>query len=1506
MNTMKLAPSPITDQAVLDQCKKALNKWSNALPFSVTRNLGDAVQLVSANMYHAYSFSVGTDFVKRNFDLQKGGKPVDAPTDIKRFTLWSVPGVKDSGDFDFAIKETCYKETCGHCHGRGETTCDHCHGKGKVTCPSCDGKGEGKCKTCHGYGQLRCDKCGDGGRLDSMFKSTSMYKRDGEIRVGNSDSWRTCPKCHGTARQTCSTCHGSKIVKCSKCGGRGEVKCSKCGGSGSVKCSECDGRGWNSFTWHLIQKQDKDELGIMFYDAGIAEKPEVKKCKKYAKTSVFSEKKDAGQVAMTGIGADCADFAHELHAKWKATFEKFDGVEDVRVLTQQVEFVQYDAFVRYEYKYHDKNYLIWIDLANKKVFEGPEGGMMSEWSGKVAKEGDKFAWKDPQRAIRSYAMACAISKDNQEPAKKARKQLALGSWLFRLTTAGVGGWLWSVFLGAQGVDPIFGWYVAGAIVVLDFLFARKGLWVSFVAAGAVYGGLAYLFPGLVSPDVAEEAVEVNRSLPVEITGNAPLSEYIVYSILLWIGGTLLFVRDFALRIRGGVWVFPVLGALVGAACAPTGYLDFAKDPLRFLFILRAVTYGVCGLAVARTLSRAFVQNCGRNAQKFPNFLIRFEAKTLNPTFWLMPVYAVAFVGVGVIWYFYAGPGVRVEEKAQAAERFLQNERSVKRGQYYLEKTADAGYAPSVSLLAELKLFGKCGYSVALEDGYATAAKAAEMDDPRGCRLKGYCLEFGKGVQQNLTEANACYSKGANLGDGESVKAKARTDEIAKVWSQAHANDKDAQYQLALHYFKGEGIAKDDAVARNWMQKSADAGFVKAQMMLCDWMIKGIGGEKNPELGVSYCEKAAGQGDPEAIAVLGYYYFEGKVVKQNYKKTVDGFLLACEKGSESAPYMLGYCNRMGLGVMKDDKRAFGYFKLSYERGSLPGAFACGECYETAYGVEADYSAALACYVKASEKEWEAPLLKKSVVDAKAATIRIAKIGKYWKSAKSGDSVAMDEVGQCYASGEGVKKDEGKAYGWFAKAAAKDNVSGIVHKADALYKGVGVRQDRNAAGKEYVRAAEKGNAYGLYMQGLCHEHGYGVEQNLTSAYACYQDAVKKGYSAAANAAKRIAEPAKYWDDAFKKKDAKAQYSLAMCYKRGGCGVDKDDVIAFKLLRMAADQGDALALFEISKCYAAGIGAQKNDSEMNKAVLASAAKQCAPALFFAGELYQVGRSVEQNLTTACKCFIQAAKAKFPEAKARAKMIAHVAKCWDAALKGDANAQYDLGVCYRDGIEIIPDISRAKAWLGKSASQGQHDAEYALAALFVAEAAGNKKAIAENAVDLLKKASVANQVDAKVLLGKLLYNGVGIDEDYEEAVKLWEAAAAANNLEAKYCLGDYYYTGRGLFNSGKDQDKAMKTWEAASDAGNVSASHRLGSIFAKGTGLFGSGKDKVKARKYYLRAIEKGCRASMMALGEMMKDSDSPSDQAEGEEWLRKAKDNTAKQNPNLRWYSEFQTLN
>ena len=55
----------------------------------------------------------------------------------------------------------------------------------------------------------------------------------------------------------------------------------------------------------------------------------------------------------------------------------------------------------------------------------------------------------------------------------------------------------------------------------------------------------------------------------------------------------------------------------------------------------------------------------------------------------------------------------------------------------------------------------------------------------------------------------------------------------------------------------------------------------------------------------------------------------------------------------------------------------------------------------------------------------------------------------------------------------------------------------------------------------------------------------------------------------------------------------------------------------------------------------------------------------------------------------------------------------CRKAAEQGYAQAQYDLGKMYIDGVGVTRDVNEAKIWLGKSAAQGNAKAAELLKSL-------------------------------------------------------------------------------------------------------------------------------------------------------------------------------------------------
>ena len=74
---------------------------------------------------------------------------------------------------------------------------------------------------------------------------------------------------------------------------------------------------------------------------------------------------------------------------------------------------------------------------------------------------------------------------------------------------------------------------------------------------------------------------------------------------------------------------------------------------------------------------------------------------------------------------------------------------------------------------------------------------------------------------------------------------------------------DAEYNLGLCFFEGEGVKKDMVEAAKWFRKAAEQGHVGAQYYLAECYHSGDGVEKDMAEAVKWYRKAAEQGFKEA-------------------------------------------------------------------------------------------------------------------------------------------------------------------------------------------------------------------------------------------------------------------------------------------------------------------------------------------------------------------------------------------------------------------------------------------------------------------------------------------------------------------------------------------------------------------------------------------------------------------------------------------------------------------
>ncbi len=110
-----------------------------------------------------------------------------------------------------------------------------------------------------------------------------------------------------------------------------------------------------------------------------------------------------------------------------------------------------------------------------------------------------------------------------------------------------------------------------------------------------------------------------------------------------------------------------------------------------------------------------------------------------------------------------------------------------------------------------------------------------------------------------------------------------------------------------------------------------------------------------------------------------------------------------------------------------------------------------------------------------------------------------------------------------------------------------------------------------------------------------------------------------------------------------------------------------------------------------------------------------------------------------------------------------------------GDAEAQYNLGMCYANGVGIARDEAEAVKWYAKSAEQGLANAQNNLSVCY-AKGDGVARDDAA-AVKWFRLATEQGDAKAQRNLGVAYHNGNGVPQSPWEAY-VWHSIAAANGI--------------------------------------------------------------------------------------------------------------------------------
>lgn len=609
---------------------------------------------------------------------------------------------------------------------------------------------------------------------------------------------------------------------------------------------------------------------------------------------------------------------------------------------------------------------------------------------------------------------------------------------------------------------------------------------------------------------------------------------------------------------------------------------------------------------------------------------------------------------------------------------------------------------------EKQLWLKPGKREFKGDFVARLKKEAAAGNVESESTLALCLWLGFGTDRNVAKAVEWYQKAAAAGHAGAQNNLGQIYDSGTGVSLDHAKAfelylaaarqglEDAEFNVALDYAKGEGVAQDWEQARRWYEKAADHGMLTAQTNLGNIYLLGRGVPVDLAKARSYLQKPADAGIGPALLSLGVSY-------DNEHKAAEAaawYKRAAEAGAPNGEYAWASMLATGAGVKQDFAEAL---KWARKAANNP------------VHIEPDVSGDAHALI--------ADILSAGPVEQNGAeTFREATL-----AASMGSGSGENALGVCYYRGLGVKADLQKAAECYRRGAELKNTNASANLGQMLERGRGIPKDPAEAAKYYRVGVQDGNPLATAGLGRLYLDGLGVEQNLAEAvkwlgqaYAVRHDdhAVADDYCRAVTKlageletvrtggpSPKYAEAAKWYRVAAEIGQPYAQYRLGVFY-RDGTGVETDLREAVKWLRLAADRFP-----EFQKELE---GAERQLNGAAAAIPRDSHPVDSHSKDFEGDLARAN-ALRASLTRSP----EDARVKKDLAKVAAKLANALEKgvwvtqslteaaAWYrlAAEAGEPQAEFRLGLFYRDGTGVDTNLEEAAKWLRLAAKDSPND---------------------------------------------------------------------------------------------------------------------------------------------------------------------------------------------------------
>jgi TPR repeat protein len=268
-------------------------------------------------------------------------------------------------------------------------------------------------------------------------------------------------------------------------------------------------------------------------------------------------------------------------------------------------------------------------------------------------------------------------------------------------------------------------------------------------------------------------------------------------------------------------------------------------------------------------------------------------------------------------------------------------------------------------------------------------------------------------------------------------------DFKKVFDEASAGDATAQWLVGRLYADGSAVPKDDQQAALWFARSAEQGFVDAQVDFASALADGRGvardvakarrllmeatrscSQEGGAEGALFCERApqslglvnfllaAEDGDTDAQLRIADAYAIGDFFGQNAETAKKWYTRAAANGDPDVQYRVAsiLSGEMSIGTIPPDfPEAAKWYEAAAEQGHAWAQFALGSLH--------DQGKLGTASSKVEAAEW------------------------FRRSANQGLTAAQFSLGVYFLHGYGVPRDRVQAYKWFSLCASKEPTPGF---------------------------------------------------------------------------------------------------------------------------------------------------------------------------------------------------------------------------------------------------------------------------------------------------------------------------------------------------------------------------------------------------------------------------------------------------------------------------------